>query len=621
MTIAFNQLRVRPTRFDDEPAFGYMLRWAHQAGWMSGRSFARHLGLDFDAVYTGKAHRAVAEAAGLCSDAFEKNTIVTRSGEGAQLGSHELPLFDVNMHRFTVCPECLKEDLAVSPRPGERTPHTRAWWDLVHVAACPFHGIRLVDVDGGRKTKYSSYALDLELCFRGDYGKGFLGMPCERVSDTIAERYVLGRLGFAEAVDAPLLDSLPLLAATRAMDRFGAVAVGGRKADTYSGKVDKNAAMNAGFRVSRDFECFGTFLDDLVARSPRKQKTWGTVDAYGNAYMFLNERRDQPCYAELIETMREHALANLPLSPEIPLFGESIGERRLYTLRHVYKKSGIHWDKAEKLLKITGHIPPYADRDAVLPQDRALDALSTIEDSMNFNQAMKFLGLSRSCMIILLRDGVLVPRYRAGSGELKEHVFMRPDLERLVRKVRGKAKAVDPLPDHLTDIARTARLTSTHVSKIVRFAIEGSVPVEALDAGKPGLGAVLLDRAKVKECMPKRSDEFLTMTEMMPVLGVCHHVATQLVDKGYIPAVDYDDPGLKRGRTTYVERKSVERFAGRYAKAQEVARLLGTHVRTLVPKLWREGIRPAIERSDVGETFYRRCDCERLSSKMAKGSR
>jgi hypothetical protein len=177
------------------------------------------------------------------------------------------------------------------------------------------------------------------------------------VKSAKAETYVIGRLGFAPRIKVPILDAMPLRNAVRLMDRMGAIAVGGRRAYTHGMALHINTALNAGLPLFEGKgEGFISLLDNLNATVKRKRASWGTAEVYGRAYVWLNEVREEPAYAPVIDMVREHALEHVAISPDMPLFGKLIGERRMYRLPHIYEVSGVHMDKARKVLVAMGEI-------------------------------------------------------------------------------------------------------------------------------------------------------------------------------------------------------------------------------------------------------------------------
>jgi hypothetical protein len=330
-------LSVRPTVFADETAYLFMLRLADQVGFPSGRAFCSAHGLNFQSLVSGQQSERLASLVELPADVFDRSTFV-RTPEGAtRIGPEVLPQFDWSPHLLKVCPHCLKEDQFVKGRPGERTEHIRSWWMLTHVTVCPFHCVRLITEPQPGWGKFEKYPMRL---LRDDLRSRHLSLDDLQivpVENADAEKYILGRIGFAPRIERSFLDQMPLSHAVRLMDRMGAVATFGKRAHTYGGIVDQNTALNRGVQLfGEGCEGFVEMLDTLATEATRVRNHWAASEVYGRAYKWLNEVQDDPVYQPVIEIVRRHALDNIPVSPDIPLFGHPIGERQLFRLIHIY---------------------------------------------------------------------------------------------------------------------------------------------------------------------------------------------------------------------------------------------------------------------------------------------
>ncbi len=259
----------------------------------------------------------------------------------AVLRGERLSDWDLATAHAAVCPACLRDDLDNGPGLPAYRPHWRAWWRIRFLRVCPRHRIRLIASGPDGKPLNAAAADPREAAGpKIDLAEA----ETQAVEDVRGEAYVLGRLGYGPRTLMPILDDLPLRAAIRTLDRFGAVAAGGRRAYTsFDGEVDPHDALTAGAAIFADGKTgLDRFLDGLVASSDPRGGKWGPRQVYGQVYMWLDQERRSPhdAYGPIRDLVAGHALRSFPLNPNEELFGQKIGERRLFTLHHVWKETG-----------------------------------------------------------------------------------------------------------------------------------------------------------------------------------------------------------------------------------------------------------------------------------------
>ena len=607
---------VRPTIFAEEPAYSWLLRWADMSGFPSGRSMSTSIGVLFETAISGQANTRIAAEVGLAADVFDRSTFERMPDQTTRCGSESMPKYDWNPNMLKLCPKCIEEDLRIPGRPGEATPHIRSWWMLFHITACPFHNVRLLN-QNSEGARFHAYPMRL---LRDCNPRGPLvpaDLPCHGVADTAAEAYVLGRIGFGPRIRTPVLDAMPLANAVRLMDRMGAVAIGGRRAYTHGKGLDQNVALNRGFRLFEgDGQGFAALLDHLNDTAKRKRASWGAAEVYGRAYQWLNEERNDPAYAPLIEMMKEHAHAYIAISPDVPFFGERIGERKMYRLPHVYEASGVHMDKARKVMVALGEITPEVT-DPLIPRDPALRIIELLKSSMTYNEAREFLGMPRGAMRNLFDEGALQPSLRAGTEGLQEHLFLRQDLENLVARCQGPAPLVfRSRPAGCGDIVEAGIRSSSSASALLRLLEAGAIKSKGILAGRAGLGAVMVDWEEARKALPPRPWEIMTLVEAAKFLGVSFYGVRELLRQGFLRPAEFRERERKATRAVYVSLDEAKGFQKKFTPAQDVARALGTHVRVLVPKLSSQGIEPAIGNVVAGKYYF---DAERVRHLLARG--
>lgn len=120
-----------------------------------------------------------------------RNATPLRREDGVWLAGQRFNSLDLSFSSRRWCPGCLQE-----------SPHHRAWWDITAIMECPLHRRALVDQDEhGNPMRWwwpvmNASPRGVMLSFP---------MPRQESTSTFAA-YVIGRMGFAEKVEAPLLD-------------------------------------------------------------------------------------------------------------------------------------------------------------------------------------------------------------------------------------------------------------------------------------------------------------------------------------------------------------------------------------------------------------------------------
>lgn len=576
-------LPFRPTPWEWEPAHSFATRWAVQAGHASVGAFCLSLGISAASLLDGRSNGRLAELAGLPADAFDRST-VRRSPTGPlSFGGIEISRKDWMPTEVRVCPPCLAEDAGRARRRGERPEHLRFWWALRCVAQCPVHLASLVTLP--------SNPLD-PLLF--DELERASAIPAGR--NEIVDgpgRYVLGRLGVIAPTPVPALDSLSPSLAVRVMDVVGL---------STDAADEPDRARRRGLELLAD-DAAGLMrhLDGLSDRARGDRAVWGATDVYGRLYTWTNRRRGEPGMDELIGIIRRHALAHVPLSPEVPLFGTPIERRRLHTVHHIGKRCGLHPQKVEQLLDLAGETGTMTCGLRCFRDADVAGLVDLLTDILSYNAARSHLGLSRAAMAGLFDAGVLAPKFRAGQG-ISEHAFLRRALDGLVERMADGAPSVARSPKGVGDLVAAGRATRTSCAEVAQLVLSGRVRCcGRMD--RRGLSSLGFRFSDVRAALKVHRDEFVTHVDAASRLGTTFYICRALADAGYLgsPSADPRDR-----RACHFEPAAIAAFLADYEGAFDVAMRFGTHARVLLPKLARHGIVPAIAKEKVGKAYFHR---------------
>ncbi|KRQ04928.1 hypothetical protein [Bradyrhizobium manausense] len=445
--------------------------------------------------------------------------------------------------------------------------------------------------------------------------RDFTRLGRKRIEDVSAEAYILGRLGFMPRLKSTVLDGLPLWNAIRLMDRMGAVATGGiHEYTSFGGSVGRREALAAGYGLfAEGKEGFFRFLDGLVKSAEIRNGKWGPRRVYGRVYKWLSYETRDSAYDPIRELVREHAADNLPLRPSDLLFGKPVRYRRVYTLWHASRAIGVTASNAgRRIFRALGYL---SSDDVAKPEWQLLlkshivdDTRAQISDRMNYNQAMRYLGVPRGPMLNLYEKGLLKP-FLDASMDLHEHIFRQRDLDRFLHSVMGDAPRVQGATSSTCNIVIAGKRSQTSTAEILEAMLSGRLRCKGRLTSAKGLMKVLVDLVEVKELRDWKAaiDPSRTIDACRRQLGITWIVMERLIALGYIK-ISYARIGLRNRQRGLVDEQSFKRFVATYVKGTEIAKLRQTHVRTLVPELRKLGVRPAIEKRDVGQYFYRRAD-------------
>lgn len=600
----------------DEPAYALASRLARRNGVNSLESFGGDHGIPLREILHGHRNAEIAVLAGVKVSELDKATFrVARKDDRIWVNNEVLHRDDWSHASLRICPSCLQSDLERQDSRRDFLPHIRSWWNLVPISVCPIHAIELVEWDRAEAPSLKSGHVRLDVSFAAGLRRHFTRPGRKRIEDVSAETYILGRLGFMPRLKSTVLDGLPLWNAIRLMDRMGAVAAGGIHGYTsFGGSVGRREALAAGYGLfAEGKEGFFRFLDDLVKSAEIRNGKWGPRRVYGRVYKRLSYETRDSAYDPIRELVREHAVDNLPLRPSDLLFGKPVRYRRAYTLWHASRAIGVTVSNAgRRIFRALGYL---SSDDAAKPEWQLLlkshivdDTRAQISDRMNYNQAMRYLGLPRGPMLNLYEKGILKP-FLDVSMDLHHHIFRRRDLDSLLTAVMGDAPSVEVAASTTCNIVIAGKRSQTSSAEILQAMLSGRLKCKGHLRSAKGLMKVLVDLEEVKALRDFKAaiDHSRTIDACRRQLCVTWVVMERLIALGYI-RVSLENIGLRNRTRGLVDEKSFKEFVAAYVRGTEIAKLRRTHVRTLVPELRRLGVRPAIDRRDVGQYFYRRAD-------------
>jgi hypothetical protein len=286
------------------------------------------------------------------------------------------------------------------------------------------------------------------------------------VSDVRPESYILGRLGFMPRLPIELLDAMPLWCSIRLMERVGqTVLAKGRHGNQDRKHLASRELLLRGFDVlAGGKSALLNALDRLIERGGRQRTI--IQGYYGGLYTWLLRNTD-PVYDPVREVIREHMLAHFPFTPEEEIFGRAVAERGSYSIRQIQKMTGKAAVTIERYLVLHELI----SKDHGLPRNRvsvspeaAQKLPALLNNSLSFNAAQAYLGLSRTVMLTLVRAGLL-PQFAAPSSRTEKHIFEKDDLDAFLDRLVGDAPDYLRTPKNAYPVVRAGALVRAAANK------------------------------------------------------------------------------------------------------------------------------------------------------------
>lgn len=349
---SFDRFPIRVRARDGEPAIAALGRTFLRMGLGSERELAAMFGLRLNDVARGRSNARLATLMGRDAGSFASWT-PSDVGDGRMSlrgqvlrPPHDLAVGVGSPRRIRGCPECLRADLAdPDGGPAVQRPYVRAWWYLRDVYTCPTHLCALVEVavagrivppdrsDGVRLTAYWGGLCEAETT----------SVP---KADTLADAYVLGRLGAMRRAEIPFLDDAPLGEASAVLNWIGELVVSGTKA-SYVRKLpfERAAALRSrGLEACLDWpHGLNGVLRSLQERAPPTVR--GLKGRFGRYYSRLYDDRgargDQEIRAVLRDAMRTYIVEHVPLDLGETVFRDGVEAGRRITVGHAAKVMGI----------------------------------------------------------------------------------------------------------------------------------------------------------------------------------------------------------------------------------------------------------------------------------------
>lgn len=596
--------------FPLEPAIALVLRRSSANRiWSSWRAW-RFVGTSPERLRQGKQLSKVSETCGVPLPDLEWATPV-RVGSGLRVfGHHFLPDSVRQQHRRW-CPNCLIEE-----------PYHRSSWDIAALSHCLRHQLRLQTICTACNQPTEWFLGDFSRC---QCGKRLTGSNVAEAQESelafdkwlhskLMEHSPSGR-HLDDPVSCPILDELPLQDAISVVERFGAFSI--NPVDTFAetwSSAGPTAVLLKGYEVALAGESgVDSLLDKLFdARNERnerlrnaggKLRRWGVQAAYGSSFaLWFSGRVKAGAYSSIAPIVVRHAKSRVLLKSGSTVFGKTSSETAL-TLSAAAKLCGVGRGRLNEFLRLTGVILPgkHQGMPLRLPFALAQEYAERFADCLKLSDTADLLGIGEAPLADLVKAKRL-PAMIEGGGKLQDYAIERREVERLLNRLESLS-AGDSTPT-LLPITK-AFAGKAGVSTLVGWALDGLLPIRAIDENAIGLQRLMVKRSDVLQLNRVERNDEITIQKAAERLGIKWEAVKQLLNLEYLKL---------DGK--FVTSNSIESFERHYVKGSDVAASLNMHWKWAPRKLAQIGIEPVIDRTQCRSVFYARAQVENLPSRF-----
>lgn len=584
-----------PLRLRDrahEPAHGALLRLCARSGRVAVSSFASTLGSPLREVLAGRHVPRVAELAGIAGTplAWWSPAIATTDRVVAIAGE-EISLGDWSIATRRHCPECLSGDVrdaAAASVPPEWLASHRSWWDVRSIAACPEHGVALVDACPSCRAP---------LGWRDARRLGCPRCGCDLLAGAMAlddplGRYVAARLGIGRAERPALLEALPLRQAVRICAKLGRAGLDAGPAPTTAGVPAPEVGAEGFRRALRGDRGLDDVLDRALARRGRD-----AADGLGGTYGWIHDAWlgiDDPAVGPFRETLRRHAVANGVMARD---------EERLdwtppptMSLTRAAAEAGVAFSRMRSLLDDAGAIPAGSRRGVAFTLDPDVVREAAPKPRCALRRAARaVLGVGRTALAGLAE---------AGRLDLTDENALRASADRLMAAV-ARQLCGGAAPTGAAPLTTAAVAASVPLARLLDALLHGCLPAWRAEAGV-GLAGVLVRPVDLAS-LRGRADGFTGVTAARS-LALHQQCVLALIRDGV----------LRRGPDGLIAPATMDRFRAEYVSGGDLARQHGCSPRKLIASLAEKGVRPAWPLATHRQAVFRRSEVLRRGG-MTRG--
>lgn len=582
MTIAFD-IRTAPfSRWSvpnahDEPAHSYYARLVAQEGHNSVAVYSDGIDVEVSAINPERLLNVLLKL----PLADERRQLLIRSTAirddfGYVLAGQRFNYSDLSFSTRRWCPGCLNE-----------SPHHRAWWDIKGITECPYHHHPLKDLDErGKPIRWWWPFLTVSI-------QGVpLGRPMLRHDDDCAfARYLIGRMGFDTAFNAPLLDQHDLGAVIEICELVGRLV-----STPWSEQVPEltPAMAERGFQVLRHdgaalVEAVRTWLRENVDSETRAR-------GYGYVFDWFIRRRALlagNAFGGLFEKVFRKALALEGRPGNGPLTSNAFMDAEI-SLTALAQRMQVRPNALAAVANALGYLP----NQAVFKGQVKFDPSEAEALQYHWTEMV-----SRGIVSQMLGLTKLQVKTFAAAGCLREFSSKTTEGERGFRYLRSEVDAVMARLDEMSvatedgtpvDFSIYAKTNSVDPAQVAISVMKGELGI-CQGASMSGFQTVSILAEPAKGTrrplrVLQRSERTMSVAQAEVELNVTRATMLRLIAEGHILE------GVGDGSAKWLDRASVMAFAAEYRNANEFTEALGFHLKQIEKRMRASGIDPLLRK-------------------------
>ncbi|MCJ2142861.1 TniQ family protein [Methylobacterium sp. E-066] len=601
------RLTIIPPVMDGESAAAHLLRAFDINGEPWSRERLKKVGHSLTDILQGRADQPLADRLGRSEKEFLKWSPAEVTKRKVLIGSEQLHRDDWTTSERRWCPCCWKNDLCEPSlgRHGHWNIYRRFWWDVAAVETCPLHKVRLATSCPVCGVNVTWDAGSLTRC-----GNGHSLLGCNGVSvstgETLADAYIVGRLGGMDRANIPILDGLILAEACDAMERFGVAFAGGATGALSKFPPERHSEIHSvGFEIARDWPtAFNAMLDEMARADHVGIGAWGAEQVYGYLYLWAKQLPKGLSGDAIREVLFKHCAARGPVHKTSIIVRHA--DLSPIGLSDLAKRCGRTPQMLTGYIRALGAWPERTKKGTPIAIAREIaDEICVILDrTVRADELPAVLGLAKRQTSTLVAARIFAPAEIHRRAGVKVDVFDREAIAAVLAQLRGAAPTVETAPTGLLPLARASKHTRVDgVRGICGMILEGQLEVRAILKGAPGLAGFLVDPEDIRVARRLIHGGGLTLRQVGLHIGIPTDIVGLIVRSGLMTGT------LTSSGEILVKEDVLEAFRANYATTGEIARTVGSGVRSVRKACDDANIKPALViKGGKVATLWRRSD-------------
>jgi hypothetical protein len=599
-------LRLTVPLHADETHLSFVSRLAARNG-TDLRSFCADFGLPFQRVIDGDKEtlRQAAALAGVDPNFLQSTALVRCGVQRWTYRNIELRRAVLRRERIMLCAACALFDIKSEPdlQPNAAV-YGRAAWLLDRLRSCPIHRIPLFAV----RTEFTKSN-------RHDFAH-YAGVVVPDLADLAAssdqrdlsalESYSLGRL--AGTLSSPLLDPMPLAAATRLCETAGALLISDAKIDLRL-EDDRHLAGARGFEaIAAGADNFRALLDDLiVARGPRARNE-RVGFAFGRLFTVLKTTLNDPAYDVVRDLTRRHAIQNFALAGGHDLIGGTIERRHVHSVHTLAKEHGFAPKTLRKHLKAAGLVSEaqerMSDNNVRIDAEAAIALARKLADTLSLPDAGRHINATKEQMYVLIKAGVVSPYHNMfDTGAQKR--YAKADLDDLMARLYQRARSSTGHEAGLYSIPTVAKQIRYSAAEIVRLVLDGKLRT-VKSSTQTGYIGVLVDANATLRSTRGLNSDVLPLRKAARLVRLSVVVLQALIALGHITVIR--TAAINRRPQIMVAIKEINNFKAKFVSLKTLSEERRISPVKVKQRLESAGIEPVFDPIAIGTKIYRRSE-------------